>query len=221
MKQVILFFSITVLLVTGCNQTSGINGKIYKTIKIGSQTWMSENLNVSNFRDGSLIPEATTIDEWKNAAATKKPVWCYYNNDSDYGDKYGKLYNWYAVIDPRGLAPVGWHVPSIEEYKELINFLGGENEAGNKMKSSSGWKANGNGNNSSGFNGLMSGSRGLTKGEFNTFLWSYYWSSSEHDDGLEKFSHYAWLTGLFPEDGVVDFQGMDKGVGCSVRCLKD
>jgi len=110
----------------------------YKSLKIGTQTWMTENLNVSTFRNGDPIPEAKTEEEWKKADKERTPAWCYYENDPKNGTKYGKLYNWYAVIDPRGLAPAGWHVPIDSEWTVLNDYLGDE-AAGKKIKSTSGW----------------------------------------------------------------------------------
>lgn len=109
----------------------------YKTVTIGTQVWMKENLNVSTFRNGDPIPEAKTDEEWERAGEEGKPAWCYYNNDPKNGTKYGKLYNWYAVNDPRGLAPSGYHVPTNEEWKMIKDFLG--DDAGTKMKSTRGW----------------------------------------------------------------------------------
>jgi uncharacterized protein (TIGR02145 family) len=109
----------------------------YKSVKIGTQIWMTENLNVSTFRNGEPIPEAKTEEEWVKAGENKQPAWCYYNNDPKNGAKYGKLYNWYAVYDSRGLAPAGWHIPTDAEWTTLENQLG--DDAGNKMKSTSGW----------------------------------------------------------------------------------
>ncbi len=111
----------------------------YKTVTIGTQVWMKENLNVSTFRNGDPIPEAKTADEWQAAEKAKQPAWCYYDNDPKNGAKYGKLYNWYAVNDARGLAPAGYHVPAEQEWEVLINQLGGKDAAGKKMKSTSGW----------------------------------------------------------------------------------
>jgi uncharacterized protein (TIGR02145 family) len=113
----------------------------YKSVKIGTQTWMAENLNVSTFRNGDLIPEVKTKEEWKRAGDNKQPAWCYYDNDPKNGAIYGKLYNWYAVIDPRGLAPAGWHVPSDTEWTALGDYLGNTYVAGKKMKSTSGWNS--------------------------------------------------------------------------------
>jgi uncharacterized protein (TIGR02145 family) len=115
----------------------------YKTVTIGTQVWMKENLNVSTFKNGDPIPEAKTDEEWKRAGEEGKPAWCYYDNDVKNGTKYGKLYNWYAVNDARGLAPSGYHVPTDEEWTILTDYLGGEDVAGTKMKSTSGWESYG------------------------------------------------------------------------------
>jgi len=111
----------------------------FKTVTIGTQVWMKENLNVSSFRNGDPIPEAKTEEEWKKACENKQPAWCYYENKATNGAKYGKLYNWYAVNDSRGLSPQGFHVPSDSEWTTLGEFLGAD--AGKKMKSKSGWNA--------------------------------------------------------------------------------
>ena len=108
----------------------------YKTVTIGTQIWMKENLNVSTFRNGDPIPEAKTAEEWQAAGEAKQPAWCYYDNDSKNGVKYGKLYNWYAVNDSRGLAPVGWHVPDNDEWEVLEGIAGGFWVAGESLKDS-------------------------------------------------------------------------------------
>ena len=140
---------------TGSNEDSIPEAKSKKEwekeIKIGQQVWTTENLNVDKFRNGEIIPEAKTAAEWHKAGENKQAAWCYYNNDSSNGTKYGKLYNWYAVNDPRGLAPEGWHIPSDQEWTDLTNYLGGVEQAGAKMKSKEGWLENGNGTNESGF----------------------------------------------------------------------
>lgn len=111
------------------------DGKVYKTVKIGTQTWMAENLNVDRFRNGDLIPQAKSDEEWKAAGENGKPAWCFYDNNPKNGEKFGKLYNWYTVSDPRGLAPKGWHIPSDKEWTVLTEYLGGGEKAGAKMKS--------------------------------------------------------------------------------------
>ena len=110
-----------------------------KTVTIGTQVWMKENLNVSVFKNGVAIPEVQDEDAWKKADENAQPAWCYYDNDPKNGAKYGKLYNWYAVVDTNGLCPQGWHVPSDAEWNILIEYLGGTWEGGSKMKAKSGW----------------------------------------------------------------------------------
>ncbi len=110
-----------------------------QTVTIGTQVWMTNNLEVSTFRNGDPIPQAKTYDEWIKAGKNKQPTWCYYEFDGTKGAKYGKLYNWYAVSDPRGLAPFGYHIPSDAEWTKLVDYLG--SEAGGKMKSNSGWNS--------------------------------------------------------------------------------
>ena len=127
-----------------------------QTVTIGTQVWTSKNLDVATYRNGDVIPQVQDENAWANLTTG---AWCYYNNDASNGTKYGKLYNWYAVNDPRGLAPKGYHIPTDEEWTKLSDYLGGESEAGTKMKSTSGWYNNGNGTNSSGFSGLPGGSR--------------------------------------------------------------
>jgi clan AA aspartic protease (TIGR02281 family) len=194
---------------------SDIDGQVYKTVKIGNQVWMAENLNVERFRNGDLIPHAKTEEEWKKAGENKQPAWCYYDNDPANGKKYGKLYNWYAVNDPRGLAPKGWHIPGDEEWTTLIDYLGGESRAGAKMKSTSGWAENGNGNNKGGFSGLPGGLR-FSTGVFNYFNKNgYWWSSSEY------YRYNAWNRNLnyFNNDINRNYNDLEKGL--SVRCLRD
>lgn len=121
------------------NTTSTNLIDIKNQIKIGNQIWSIKNLDVSTFCNGEIIPQAKTDEEWNRAGNDKQSAWCYYNNDLKNGAKYGKLYNWYAVSDPRGLAPTGWHIPTDEEFNELISFLGGNDQAAQKLKSNNGW----------------------------------------------------------------------------------
>jgi len=101
----------------------------YKKISIDNQVWMAENLNVGNFRNGDPILQAKTDDEWARAGKEGKAAWCDYENKPENGTKYGKLYNWFAVNDQRGLAPEGWHVPTDAEWRQTTLFLGGEDAA--------------------------------------------------------------------------------------------
>jgi len=186
-----------------------------QTVTIGTQVWMTKNLDVVTFRNGDPIPEAKTNEEWEKAGKNQQPAWCYYDNDTANGTKYGKLYNWYAVNDSRGLAPVGYHIPSDAEWTILNTFLGGESVAGTKMKSTCGWTENGNGTNESGFSGLPGGFC-VNDGSFGYVgTDGYWWSSTEYGTG------YAWNRYLYYDVGVVYRGSRNKRDGFSVRCLRD
>jgi uncharacterized protein (TIGR02145 family) len=102
-----------------------------QSVTIGTQVWTTKNLDVATFRNGDAIPQAKTDEEWETAGENSQPAWCYYENNAANGTKYGKLYNWFAVIDSRGLAPKGYHIPTDDEWKVLSTFLG-EDVAGKK-----------------------------------------------------------------------------------------
>jgi uncharacterized protein (TIGR02145 family) len=152
----------------------------YATVTIGNQTWMQKNLNFCTYRNGDPIPEVTDLTEWANLTIG---AWCYYENDTANDPVYGKLYNWYAVNDIRGLAPEGWHVPSDSESTVLIDYLGGLNIAGGKMKEegTAYWEnPNTAADNSSGFTGLPGGARSST-GEFTSIgKGGAFWSSTDN-----------------------------------------
>jgi uncharacterized protein (TIGR02145 family) len=190
----------------------------YESVQIGDQVWMKRNLDVSYFRNGDPIPEAITDDEWKKAGEESKPAWCYYDNDPENGKIYGKLYNWHAVNDPRGLAPEGWHVPSDDEWEKLVGFLGGKEVAGGKMKTTGTtyWESSNNGaTNESGFSGLPGGYR-FTYGSFHQVgIHGFWWPSSESD------AYYAWLRSLYCNNAQVYRYSSRKSGGFSVRCLMD
>ena len=218
MKKNKAVLSILVLLFTN---TSSFAQKI-EEVKIGTQVWMSKNLNVDKFRNGDPIPEAKTIQEWLKASENKQPAWCYYDNIAANGEKYGRLYNWFAVTDPRGLAPSGWHVPTDAELTQLTDLFGGEfggdkysPTTGTKLKSTSGWKNNGSGTNESGFSALPAGGRDLN-GIFNLI---------EEAGGLhctsEQTTVNAWARQLVSASGYIFRASGPKGTGLSVRCVKD
>ena len=185
------------------------------TVNVGTQEWLGKNLNVDHFANGDPIPEVRTEEEWKRADENKQPAWCYYNNDPANGRTFGKMYNWYAVNDPRGLAPRGWHVPSDAEWTAITSYLGGEATAGTSLKSTYGWENNGNGNNKSGIAGLPGGGRS-TDGAFYALGESgVWWSSSEID------TNDAWYRYLDYDNGEVYRSINSKGCGFSVRCVRD
>jgi uncharacterized protein (TIGR02145 family) len=185
-----------------------------QTVTIGDQVWMSKNLNADKFRNGDPIPEAKTDEEWIKAGENKQPAWCYYDNDPANGEKYGKLYNWYAVNDPRGLAPVGYHVPSDSEWKQLIKNLAENIEfldtAEERIKQLMD-KAN-----EIGFSALPSGARS-NDGPFGLLGSSGYWWSSKESSMDSKWG--AW----FQEFDYKNIEALEGGKdnGMSVRCLKD
>lgn len=215
--------------------TDARDGKVYKTVVIGTQTWMAENLIVSTFRNGDTIPEAKTDEEWTKAYHKRTPAWCYFNNDSTNLKTQGKLYNYHAIIDSRGFAPIGWHIPDDKEWQDLINYLGGENYATHKMKSTNGWapqgyseeyrkklmqlgieirNKDGNGNNSSGFNAVPCGWRDVYGNFF--FLQNVTWWSKS--DIINTNLAYYWS---FKSDNRIDKFNYAKGRGFSIRCIKD
>jgi len=185
-------------------------------VKIGTQTWTSKNLDVSKFRNGDTIPHVQDKNAW---AKLTSGAWCYYeNNNANYdsiGSIYGKLYNWYAVNDPRGLAPNGYHIPTDKEWTVLTDYLGGDFIAGAKMKSTSGWEENGNGSNTSGFAGLPGGFR-YNNGDFYYIGANCYWW-----DSSESNNNYAWYRPLNGNNGNVYRMLEYKQNGFSVRCLRD
>jgi uncharacterized protein (TIGR02145 family) len=198
---------------------------------IGKQVWMTRNLNVNKFRNGDPIPEAKTDEEWLKAGENEQPAWCYYDNDLANGEKYGKLYNWYAVNDRRGLAPKGWKIPSDEDWSRLTDFLGGENIAGKKLKFNDFWAKNyretGNGTNESEFSGLPGGCR-LTK-FMDISFYGRWWSSTKSEGNtllmrpnyLVPSNYYSWSRTMYFDNNLFFKCESHKRVGYSVRCLKD
>jgi uncharacterized protein (TIGR02145 family) len=194
-----------------------IDGKKYSTVIIGTQEWMSKNLNVERFRNGDSIFHAKSMEEWLTAGESGQPAWCYFNNDKVYESKFGKLYNWYAVNDPRGLAPQGFNVPSNYDWDILVDYLGGMENSGTKLKSAQGWLGGGNGSNSSGFSALPCGLR-YTVGNFGEMgEFGFWWSSSSLAE-IDILS--AWVFGLSSENNLLQFENWKAG-GMSVRCVKE
>mgnify|MGYP000112010259 CR=1 FL=1 len=192
-----------------------IDGNVYHTIKIGNQVWLKENLKVTKYRNGDPIENVTSDAEWstKNTGA-----YCNYENEASNGNTYGKLYNWYALNDSRNIAPAGWHVPSESEWKTMIDYLGGESQAGGKLKENSlnYWSTpNYLATNSSGFTALPGGGRNQD-GIFNSKgLNGIFWTSSEYDNT------FAWLRILSYDKADINKNEYYKKWGASVRLIKD
>ena len=175
------------------------------------QAWSSTNLDVTKYRNGDEIPQVQNA----SLGYLTTGAWCYYEYNSANGAKYGKLYNEYAVTDPRGLAPAGYRIPSNQDWSELIDYLGEKKIAGTKMKSTTGWPEEGKGTNTSGLAGLPGAYRsfnGNFDGIGNLGLW---WSSSK-DNTIA-----AWVRLLNGATGDVTRISSVEQNGFSVRCLKD
>ena len=193
-----------------------IDNKVYKSVRIGKQEWMVKNLNVEQFRNGDIIPEAKTNEEWKKAGRNKQPAWCYYTNNSSNGEKYGKLYNFYAVIDSRGLAPNGWHVPTDAEWTVLEDYLtanGHDGREGTALKATSRW--DGNGTDDYGWKALPGGTRSFD-GDFDYIGYGGSWWSSS-----QLSTYGAWSRELNYSNDYVGSYNYGKRSGFSVRCLRD
>ncbi len=166
--------------------------------------WSKKNLNVSKFRNGDNIPEAKTNEEWNKAGENKQPAWCYYNNDSLNGAKYGKLYNWYAVNDSRGLAPLGWHIPSDVEWSIVQDWI-------NESKDITAFPV------------LLGGNRGYgsdTRGGFSKdFRESAFWWSSNVEEGQPMYRIFYYIHGSKLPIMERPYGHMEYGM--SVRCIKD
>jgi len=191
-----------------------LNFENYPNISIGGKIWMQENSSVKNFKNGDPIPYVSWGPTW---ATLKTPAWCYYNNDPASEAIYGLLYNWYALNDPRGFAPEGWHVATDTEWKDLITFLGGNTVAGGKLKSVSPlWNAPNTGaTNSSGFSALPAGSRGNGGTYVNLGRSTAWWTANQYGPN-GSWSYYAGHNTSSVTRG-----GASKQDGYSVRCVKD
>lgn len=216
------FICFMILTVVGFNVNAqavkDINGNVYRTIKYGMQEWTASNLNVNTFRNGDVIQEAKTKEEWIKAGSDGKPAWCYFKNNIENGKKYGKLYNWHAINDPRGLAPAGWRIPINNDWMTLIKNLLGVDYAGPKMKNITGWKSK-NGVNKIGFSALPAGVRD-ENGEFN-FLGTVgqWWSNTEPVE--VKKSNMIFSVKLNDNTVEVSYVKIKKATGLSVRCIRD
>lgn len=196
-----------------------IEGNTYKTIQIGTQTWMAENLKTTKFNDNTEIALVESETEWSGLTT---PAYCWYNNNhSEYGNTYGPLYNWYVVNvitnGGKNVCSTGWHVPSDTEWTTLTTYLGGESVAGGKLKETDikHWDSpNIGATNESGFTALPGG---LRYDDFCYLHWGgHWWSSSECDDYFT-----AWFRGIGYLDGGVTRVDLHKKNGLSVRCVKD
>jgi uncharacterized protein (TIGR02145 family) len=197
--------------ITPNNAPINIIASISDTVTIGSQVWTTKNLDVSTYQNGDPIPRVTNFTNWNNLTTG---AYTYYNNDSaSYAATYGKIYNWYAVTDPRGLAPAGYHVPSQAEYQTLITAVGPNSNP--KLKSTTGWQ-NGNGTNSSGWNGLAGGGVDVNGG-YSMGTWGLWWTTNQHP----AYSQYGMMALLDANSADLNITWDTKSHGVYVRCIKN
>jgi len=234
MKKVILSLTLFSLLIASCKKeesqivtpptpppppppeiVTDIDGNDYNIIVVDSQKWMAENLRTSKYCNGDSIPNVTVDNQWSSLTAG---AWSHYNNEDQYENPYGKLYNWYAMVDSRNICPCGWHVPTDAEWTTLIDFLDGATVAGGKMKSTGTqyWQSpNTDATNVSGFSGLPGGYR-YASGTFNAINNNGNWWSSTEDGTYD-----AWFRALNYSNGNALLYSNSKKFGFSVRCVMD
>ena len=219
----IFYLMAIIILITACDKNSDavptltdVDGNEYDTVKIGILFFTKQNLKTSHYRNGDRIPEITSPELWSSLTSG---AWCWYNNDSvKYAAIYGKLYNWYAVNDPRGLVPEGWHVPSDTEWTALSLSLGDDLVAGGQMKESgtSHWSTPNTGaTNSTGFTGLPGGYRDNLGSFSNIGMIGGWWSSTQSN------TDDAWFRNLNYLDGNLYRLNPYKKLGFSIRCTRD
>jgi uncharacterized protein (TIGR02145 family) len=193
------------------NYVTDIDGNKYKIVTIGEQTWMAENLNVKHFRNGDEIPNIIDGEEWDDLGndygeAGKewgKAAWCFPENNIESEKRYGRLYNGFAILDPRGLAPEGWRIPTDNDWSKLAMFLGGSDIAGSKMRERSG------------FNAQFAGYRRY--GDFDFYNEIGVWGSSTRDN------YTLWCRAVDTEQPQLERTNDDCYMtdGFSVRCIKN
>jgi len=198
------------------------DGYTYDLVAIGDQCWFAENLRNEHYANGDAIPGELSDGEWSSTTSGAvtvfgegtSPVWSGSDDEVSNLADYGRLYNWYAVDDARGLCPSGWHVPTDQEYTTLIDVLGGTSVAGGKMKSSPEDSPAWNGTNTSGFSGLAGGYRSNSGGFYDGNYVGFFWSASAN-------GAFAWsrlLDGVYT--GVLRYNYYQR-YGFSVRCVRD
>jgi uncharacterized protein (TIGR02145 family) len=200
-----------------------IDGNTYKTVEIGNQVWMSENLKTTRYRQGGPIPYIVGNSDWQNLTTG---AWSYYNHDAANDPIYGKLYNWYTTLGDT-LCPTGWHVPSDSEWTILIDYLGGESVAGGKMKSigTAYWNSPNTGaTNENGFSALPGGSRDSGGGFFSINNGAFFWSITEISSITYTNAGKTLYLGFDSDNGYLNtapYSYHHKCSGMSVRCLRD
>ncbi len=218
--NVLLIFTLALILTAGCKKVDNLDiirdasGNSYKSIIIGTQTWMTENLKTTKYNDGAAIPNIRDSVNW---ASSYSPAYCWYRNDSTANDSYGALYTLYAV-NSKKLCPTGWHIPTDTEWTMLFDFFGGESIAANKLKETVTihWRSSYNEvTNESGFTALPGGLRGLD-GSFLSRTWYGYWWIAPY--GAPNTGYAVCMS--YEGGQIYTWQFIER-IGCSVRCIKN
>lgn len=196
----------------GCTDA---DGNTYKTVKIGAQVWMAENLRTESYTNGDPIKQVTDGSDWSGLT---RGAWCYFENNSSNNVPYGKLYNWYTVDDSRGVCPSGWHVPTDDDWGTLFSYLGGIDVAGGKLKTTGTryWKSpNNDASNSVGFDGIPAGCREPDGGFIMLGEYADWWGSDSQssDQASDRYLYYSYKNVGVTKD--------DKNYGMSIRCVKN
>jgi uncharacterized protein (TIGR02145 family) len=199
---------------TKLQSVTDIDGNVYRTVVIGDQNWMAENLKVTKYRNGDNITNSTGISGWGSDTSGAYGV---YDDDASNLDSYGLLYNWYAVDNSSGICPEGWHVATKDEYDALKTYLEG---AGGELKESGTdhWNSPNTGaTNSSGFSARASGYKQYSNGSYSQEKRKFYtWSSTENASGI-----YGYFGRLASGSTTFTVSSTYKNYGFSVRCLED
>lgn len=229
------FFAFLLLISWGCSESeepindnpkqefgevSDIEGNKYLTIQIGSQIWMAENLKTIYFSNGDAIPNLISDSDWGRPTSSPeviKPGWSYYQNNSSNNVFNGKLYNWYVISDQRNCCPEGWRIPTKSDFDKMLNFLGGNNEALQKMKKEGTiWPQSDLANNNSGFSAFPSGYRN-NGGSFDGLgLTTDFWVSDPLPNSNSAYYGLSIRSGI----ETAFWNGFTKEFGLSVRCIK-
>ncbi len=215
--RLFIYFSLFVSLLASCVKDkykhTDYDGNNYGSVSVGNQVWADKNLRVKHYNNGDVIPQVNDQNVWDTLTTG---AWCYYSFNSDNEEKFGILYNWYAVTDSRGIAPNGWRIPSDIDFSILVDYNGGPDLASEKLKSTTDWEAFGsesNGTNSSRFNAKPAGGRGFQNSWLQRGSNACFWASNLSQLNQAYCMEINWGTTVqvldkFPQEGY------------SVRCIK-